>query len=174
LNEFLLEPAAELGLRTRIYGVRYPAEALQAIEAAGLEYRGWLPAHRVPAAFAAARATVHVPRAPYARALPGIPTIRMFEGMACGIPIVSAPWEDIEQLFPQGCYLRASDGAAMKQALHSLLSDGELSMEITRKALRVIAERHTCRHRVLELLEIVKSINTGSAAQASRFAEAVS
>ena len=40
-------------------------------------------------AFAGARATVHVPRRPYVRACPGIPTIRVFEAMACGIPLVS-------------------------------------------------------------------------------------
>src|SRR3954467_9093922 len=95
-----------------------------------------LPPPRVPAAFAAARATVHVPRAPYARALPGIPTIRMFEAMACGIPIVSAPWQDIEQLFPPGCYVRVVEGAGMKAALRSLLRDRELSNEITRNGLR--------------------------------------
>jgi len=173
LKEFLLDPAAELRLRTRIHGVRYPLEAIRAIEAAGLEYCGWLPAYRVPAAFAGARITVHVPRAPYARALAGIPTIRMFEAMACGIPVVSAPWEDVEQLFPQNSYLRVTDGAGMKQALHSLLRDRELSEEIRQNGLRVIAERHTCRHRVHELLGIVNSIRADRIVPAFRFEEAV-
>ena len=43
--------------------------------------------------------TVHVPRRPYVDALPGIPTIRVFEALACGIPLVSAPWRDEEGLF---------------------------------------------------------------------------
>jgi spore maturation protein CgeB len=174
LKEFLIEPAAELGLRTRIHGVRYPLDAIRGIEAAGLEYCGWMPAHRAPAAFAAARMTVHVPRAPYAKSLVGIPTIRMFEAMACGIPIVSAPWEDVEQLFPRDCYLRVTDGAGMKQALHSLLRDRELSGQIRQNGLRVITERHTCRHRVLELLGIVNSIRSDSRVQAPRLAEALS
>ena len=46
--------------------------------------------------------TVHVPRRPYVEALPGIPTIRVFEALACGIPLVSAPWADSEGLFPPG------------------------------------------------------------------------
>jgi spore maturation protein CgeB len=174
LKEFLLDPAADLKLRTRIHGVRYPLEAIKAIESAGLEYCGWLPAHRVAAAFAGARTTVHVPRAPYARSLPGIPTIRMFEAMACGIPIVSAPWQDIEQLFPPDCYLRVSDGAGMKAALRSLLCDHELSNGISRKGLRVIAERHTCRHRVLELLEIVNSIRGDNRSQHADLDEVLS
>jgi spore maturation protein CgeB len=158
LNEFLLQPVAELGLHARIHGVRYSLDALRAIESAGVEYCGWLPAHHVPVAFAGARATVHVPRGPYARSLPGIPTIRMFEAMACGIPLVSAPWDDVENLFPSGSYLRAADGGQMKQALLTLLREPELAADMTRTGLETIAERHTCRHRAAELIEIVDMI----------------
>ena len=48
-------------------------------------------AGRMPAApevFARHLATVHVPRRFYVDALPGIPTIRVFEALACGIPLV--------------------------------------------------------------------------------------
>ena len=158
LNEFLLRPVAGLGLSARIHGVRYPLDALRAIDAAGIEYCGWLPAHRAPAAFASARATVHVPRGPYAQSLPGIPTIRMFEALACGIPVASAPWDDAEHLFPAGSYLRASDGVEMKNALRTLLHDRDLAAALTTAGLQTIAERHTCRHRVLELLGIVDSL----------------
>jgi spore maturation protein CgeB len=175
LAEFLLRPVAELNLRTRIHGVRYPLDALRAIEAAGTEYCGWLPAHRAPAAFASARATVHVPRGPYARSLPGIPTIRMFEALACGIPIVSAPWDDVENLLPPGSYLRAPDGTEMKKALWALLHDRELAAAMTATGLQTIAERHTCRHRVLELLSIVDSIRgPRSSETASHLQEALS
>jgi spore maturation protein CgeB len=160
LAEYLLQPVADLGLRARIHGVRYSLDALQAIEAAGIEYCGWLPAHRAPVAFAGARTTVHVPRGPYARSLPGIPTIRMFEAMACGIPLVSAPWADTENLFPPGSYLRAASGEQMKQALLILLHDQPLAAEVARAGLKVIADRHTCRHRADELIAIVSSIRS--------------
>ncbi len=56
----------------------------------------------MPRAFARFRVTVHVPRRPYVLALPGIPTIRPFEALACGIPLISAPWDDAEGLFTPG------------------------------------------------------------------------
>ncbi|MFL5309177.1 MAG: glycosyltransferase, partial [Myxococcales bacterium] len=102
LHEFLLRPVKELGLRALVHGVRYPEHALAALRDAGIEYRGWLPNFEVPDVFARARVAVHVPRGPYTLALPGIPTIRPFEAMACGIPLISAPWNDAERLFRDG------------------------------------------------------------------------
>jgi spore maturation protein CgeB len=159
LNEFLVRPISELRLSCRIYGVRYPEDVLQAIKASGIEYGGWLPNHRAPPAFARARATVHVPRGPYARQLPGIPTIRIFEALACGIPLVSAPWSDDEGLFPAGCYLRVSSGQGMKSALLALFSDPEMASAISEEGLRAVLARHTCRHRALELVEIVDDLS---------------
>src|SRR5205085_9261795 len=84
LNEFLIQPAKALGLKARIHGVRYPASALQLLEDAEIEYAGWLPNFEAPHAFAGYKFTVHIPRRPYVEALPGIPTIRIFEALACG------------------------------------------------------------------------------------------
>jgi spore maturation protein CgeB len=168
LDEFLVRPVANLGLSASIHGVRYSDDALRAIQAAGIRYRGWLPAHLAPTAFASARSTVHVPRGPYARTLPGIPTIRMFEAMACGIPLVSAPWSDDEHLFPEGTYLRASNGSQMMQALRALIDDPDLSSSITEAGLRTIRERHTCGHRAQQLIEIVEDIRGPARAVRSR------
>ena len=162
LNEFLVEPVAELKLRAGVYGVRYSDPALATIQAAGIRYGGWLPAHWAPIAFAGARATVHVPRGPYVRLLPGIPTIRVFEAMACGIPLVSAPWSDAEGLFPEGAYLGASDGTEMKRALRALLDDRELWSSTVETGLRTIKERHTCRHRAEQLVGIVQDLRASS------------
>ncbi len=79
-----------------------PQHALDELAEAGIEYGGWLPNYRVPEVFARYRVTLHIPRRPYARALPGIPTIRPFEALACGIPLISAPWQDSEDLFRPG------------------------------------------------------------------------
>ena len=158
LNEFLVDPVAELKLSASAYGVRYSDAALDTIRAAGIRHGGWLPAHWAPAAFASARATVHVPRGPYVRSLPGIPTIRVFEALACGIPLVSAPWADAEGLFPDGTYFSVSNGAQMKRTLRTLLDDRELATATSEAGLRVIREHHTCRHRAEQLLGIVENI----------------
>ncbi|HWH06010.1 MAG TPA: glycosyltransferase, partial [Gaiellaceae bacterium] len=159
LEEFLLGPARVLGLSGSVHGVRYPEEARAAVARSGLDYRGWLPNAVAPAVFARHRVTVHVPRRPYVEALPGIPTIRPFEALACGIPLVSAPWHDVEGLFRAGeDHLVAADGAELCRALEAVLSDRELAASLRREGLRTIAERHTCAHRVDELLAIVGSL----------------
>lgn len=155
LHEFLLRPAKALSLKTRVYGVRYPDDARQALTAAGIEYAGWLPNYEVPKALAQFKVTVHVPRRPYVRALPGIPTIRVFEALACRIPLVCAPWDDVEDLFTPGRdFLVASDGLEMESHLKSLLADEEMAQTLAQRGYRRVLERHTCAHRVDELLEI--------------------
>jgi spore maturation protein CgeB len=155
LHEFLLEPVRALGLEARIHGVRYPQEALQALEAAGIAYGGWLPNHEAPQVFARYRVTVHVPRRPYVQALPGIPTIRVFEALACGIPLVSAPWDDCEGLFEPGAdFLVARNGREMREQLRAVLHDDALARSLAEQGRRTILARHTCAHRVDELLGI--------------------
>jgi spore maturation protein CgeB len=156
LREFLLEPVRALGLAASVHGVRYPPGGLRALAAAGVAYQGYLPNHRAPEAFARHRVTVHVPRRPYARALPGIPTIRPFEALACGIPLVSAPWQDEEGLFRPGQdYLVARDGHEMRRHLAAVLAEPELARSLAERGLESIRARHTCAHRVDELLEIL-------------------
>jgi spore maturation protein CgeB len=159
LGEFLLEPVKTLGLKARVHGVRYPESAQEALAAAGIEYAGWLPNYNVPMTFARFRVTVHVPRRPYALALPGIPTIRPFEALACGIPLVSAPWEDSENLFTPGeDFLVARNGEEMKRHLRDLLNDPDLAAGLARHGHNTILDRHTCSHRVDELLDIYSQI----------------
>ena len=79
-----------------MFGVRYPDHVLDLLRNAGICYGGWLPNYRVPEVFARFKFTIHVPRRPYRDLLPGIPTIRPFEALACGIPLVCSPWRDTE------------------------------------------------------------------------------
>ena len=163
LREFLIEPVKALGLRARVYGVRYPRHALDALAHAGIQYGGWLPNYCVPEVFSRFRVTVHVPRRPYSTALPGIPTIRPFEALACGIPLISAPWEDSEGLFQPGAdYLEARDGAEMRRHLKAVLNDPLLAERLRSHGLATIHSRHTCSHRVQELLEIYDKLAVDS------------
>jgi spore maturation protein CgeB len=159
LKEFLFDPIGDLGLKAAIHGVRYPESALRWLRRRRIAFHGWLPNHRVPHAFAGARVTVHVPRRPYARALPGIPTIRVFEALACGIPLVSAPWDDVEGLFTPGeDFLMASDRAGMRAALGAVLRDPGLAAGLAARGRRTIEERHSCGHRLDELLAICATL----------------
>ena len=159
LVQFLLQPVGDLGLRATAYGVRYPAAARDALAAAGVTYGGWLPNFEVPQVFGRFAVTVHVPRRPYARALHGIPTIRPFEALACGIPLVSAPWEDVEGLFRPGeDFLMARDGLEMKRHLRAILGDPQLGAQLAEHGLRTIREKHTCGHRANELLDIAAEL----------------
>src|SRR5581483_2254194 len=111
LREFLIEPVKALRLRAKVFGVRFPQRALDMLRDAGICYGGWLPNYRVPEIFGRFRITLHVPRRPYVKLLTGIPTIRPFEALACGIPLVCSPWHDSENLFEAGRdYLVAQNG----------------------------------------------------------------
>lgn len=159
LQTFLIDPVKELGLKAKIYGVRYPDSALKALEEAGIEYGNWLPNYKAPEIFAKYKVTVHVPRRPYVESLPGIPTIRPFEAMACGIPLVCSPWDDAEHLFTPGKdYLVADSKEAMKKHLSDILNDGETGKAIAAHGLNTIKARHTCAHRVDELLQILEAL----------------
>ena len=155
LDTFLFGPARDTGFGLDVYGVRYPQTALDKLERAGACYHGWLPNAAAPAVFAQHLATVHVPRRFYVEQLPGIPTIRVFEALACGIPLVSAPWRDSENLFEPGRdFLVAQDGAAVTGHLRALAADPALRQGLVEHGLATIRARHTCAHRVDELLAI--------------------
>jgi spore maturation protein CgeB len=157
--DFLLKPARDAALPLDIYGVRYPEAATRTLAQFGTRYHGWLANASAPEVFARHLSTVHVPRRFYAEILPGIPTIRVFEALACGIPLVSAPWDDCEHLFRVGeDFLMVRDGAEMTRALAGLKSDAGLRAWLARNGLETICARHTCAHRVEELLSIVERI----------------
>lgn len=162
LRDFVVQPARELGLETEFYGVRYPEEARAELQQAGIAYRGWLANYRVPETFAYFRFTVHIPRRPYTQALPGIPTIRVFEALACGVPLISSPWQDCENLFKPGDeFLMARNGDEMRAYMRTLIKEPGLARELARKGLRRIHEQHTCAHRVDQLLQILKELGIG-------------
>jgi spore maturation protein CgeB len=159
IREYLIEPARELGLRARVHGVRYPESAIQCLHDAQVHYAGWLPNYRVPDVFASFRATVHIPRRPYVAALPGIPTIRMFEALACGIPLVSAWWDDCEGLFRSGDdYAVVRTGAEMVRVLRAIVHDEDYARALASSGLETVLARHTCAHRVDELTAILASL----------------
>ena len=155
LHEFLIGPAARLRLRARVYGVRYPADALRTLADAGIEYGGWLPNYEAPAVFSRFRVTVHVPRQPYLEKLPGIPTIRPFEALACGIPLVAARWRETGGLFTPGADFAVVDsGEEMTETLERLVGDDAARARLAAHGRATVLGAHTCAHRVDQLLAI--------------------
>jgi spore maturation protein CgeB len=159
LHEFLIEPVRRLRIRATVYGVRYPQSALDMLARANIRYGGYLPNHHVPQVFAQHRVAVHVPRRYYTRQLPGIPTIRVFEALAGGIPLVCAPWDDVEHLFSPGHdYLCARDGHEMTDQLASILAHPQQAAALAQHGRHTILDRHTCAHRVDQLLDIAAQL----------------
>ena len=161
LQEYLFAPTEEAqGRRVVAYGVRYPECALQKLQEAGIEYRGYLPNLCSPDAYAKSRIALHVPRQQYVNGLSGIPTIRVFEALACGIPLVCSPWRDTESLFHPGeDYLVVKDGKHMKAELEFLLSDETARSQIAANGIKTIQERHTCAHRASQLISICEELS---------------
>ncbi|HUO60835.1 MAG TPA: glycosyltransferase [Candidatus Acidoferrales bacterium] len=162
LMEFLVEPARVLtqrSYRTIVHGVRYPSAALGELKQAGVEYRGYLPNLSTPLVYSASRLALHVPRCQYSNGLSGIPTIRVFEALACGAPLVCAPWTDEEQLFHSGMdYVVVENGDAMLGELEFLLKDDGARAQLSENGRQAVLARHTCRHRAEQLMEICREI----------------
>ncbi len=164
LVRFLFEPACSAGLPLDIYGVRYPQQAKRTLQGYGARYHGWLANAAAPDVFARHLATVHVPRRFYTQLLPGIPTIRVFEALACGIPLLSAPWDDCENLFRVGDdFLMGRNGAEMTRMLKDVRGDPQLRASLAKSGLETVRRRHTCAHRVDELLAIADRLRGASA-----------
>jgi spore maturation protein CgeB len=163
LQEFVLKPVEALQLQACFFGEQYSEESREAIARAGGRYRGFVSNFDVPGVFARHKLAVHVPRRDAADVLSGIPSIRVFEALACGIPLVSAPWSDDEGLFSAGAdYLVARDSAEMTQHLRALLHDRELSDALCAHGLATIRRRHTCAHRVDELFAVCRELKGNS------------
>ncbi len=134
--------------------------ALRRLARAGARHGGWLANADVPGVFARHRMTVHVPRRFYVTALPGVPTIRVFEALACGIPLISAPWEDREGLFRPGAdFLVARSGAEAEAHMRLLKNDPAARREVAASGLERIRERHSCAHRVDELFALLAQLD---------------
>jgi spore maturation protein CgeB len=139
--------------------VRYHETAKATVRRYGGTYHGWLANAEAPEVFARFLATVHVPRRYYTKLLPGIPTIRVFEALACGIPLLCAPWDDAENLFRPGQdYLIAKDGEQMTRLLTQVRDDPDLRHSLTTSGLETIRARHCCAHRANELMQIYTSL----------------
>ena len=168
IREYMLDPAGAVGVPLDIYGVRYPEEAKLELARRGIRYHGWAANARAPDIFARHLFTMHVPRRFYVSHLPGIPTIRIFEALACGIPLISAPWEDVEHLFSPGSdFLQARTPSEVPSLMRDVINDDALRQALAARGLQTVQARHSCAHRAQELLAIVDGLRRTQAKAAA-------
>jgi spore maturation protein CgeB len=154
MSDLFLAPVRSLGVRALCYGLGYSETALRQLQAAGIDYRGWLPNFWVPQVYARFRVTIHLAEQPHRDQPMGVSMMRPFEAMACGIPLISTA-RDEEGLFRAGSdYLVAADRQEMMQQLGRVLADDELADSLSRHGRQAILARHTVKHRVDQLLAI--------------------
>jgi spore maturation protein CgeB len=159
IREFLLRPVAEIPeLSVTVAGVRYPEDALRELEDTQVRYGGYLPNLEAPRVYSESRLTVHVPRQQYAREMTGIPTIRVFEVLACGIPLISAPWTDTEGLFRAGDFAFANGSEEMRRTMVDLLEHPDKAAAQAERGRETVLSRHTCAHRAAELSNICEEV----------------
>jgi len=176
LDEFLVAPARELPeCRFAVHGVRYPEQGRERLAESGIEFRGYLPNLSVPGVYARSRVSLHVPRRFYANGLSGVPTIRVFEALATGSPLVCSPWTDSEGLFRPGeDYLSVRDAPAMIAELRHLVGDDPARQQLAQSGLESVLRRHTCAHRAEQLMEVCHELERPAVRQpmASRSGQA--
>jgi spore maturation protein CgeB len=156
LEEFLMAPARALrAYKFAVHGVRYPVEARKRLASSRIEYRGYLPNLHAAQMYARSKLSVHIPRRFYSNGLSGVPTIRVFEALAAGSPLVCSPWSDTEGLFRPGQdFICVRDGQAMAAELKRLLNDESARDQLAASGRQTILERHTCAHRATQLVDI--------------------
>jgi spore maturation protein CgeB len=155
IDRFLIQPVSALGLRARIYDARCPQLLHAQPSGQDITYGGWLLDQSVPVALAHARAVIGIAQPASPTALAGVPTQAMFEALACGTPLIMASWEDSERLFHAGSFLTVGDSDETAAALDLLLEDRDLAAEMANVGRCSVLARHTCEHRVDELLTFI-------------------
>jgi spore maturation protein CgeB len=158
LEQYVFGPRRELPqLGYAIYGVRYPDDLLARLrDGLRTDYRGWLPNADVPRAFAQAKVVLHVPRRQYVDLLPGTPTIRVFEALACGACLVSLPWPDTDGLFRADDFVVARTPDDMRDLVAWLCADETARRAYGANGRETVLARHTCGHRADQILELLR------------------
>lgn len=113
-----------------------------------------LPPGEHPAFFASSRITLNVTRRAMAD-MGWCPSGRLFEAAACGAPVLSDPWEGLEQFYEPGREILLASTTEDAIAAVSL-SDIELRRVADAARERTLTE-HTAEHRARELERLLES-----------------
>jgi spore maturation protein CgeB len=86
----------------------------------------------------------------------------VFESLACGIPLICAPWDDSEGLFGKNDFIVVPSGRAMQKAIYELLNDESMRSELSARGLSTILSAHTCAHRAQQLQDIATHLGVAN------------
>lgn len=162
LFRWLAEPVAQLGIKATVYGPSssYSDTVKRGLALAGIRYGGWISGFRIPEIFSRYLFTFHIPYSSCIHQNEAGVSMQPFAAMACGIPLIAAQWHDTEPVFTAGHdYLAVKDQEEMMGYMQRLRKDAAFRQELARQGLATIRERHTCRHRALQLLTWVGTLS---------------
>jgi spore maturation protein CgeB len=154
LHRLLVEPARrEPAHKFAVAGPSYPASIEWAPNIERLDHVS--PRHH-RAFYNQMAFTLNVTRQPM-RAAGWSPSVRLFEAAACGVPIISDPWDGIDELFePDHEILIAHDADDVVRYLNDL-GDGE-RRAIGARACARVRSSHTAAHRAADLERYVREL----------------
>lgn len=147
LERLLLEPARRWGGgRFTVVGPQYPTHIHWPANVTRTEH---LPPAEHCAFYNAQRFTLNVTRAAMIAAGYS-PSVRLFEAAACGVPIISDPWEGLDTVLAPGGEILVATRA--RQIVEYLVDIDEDERQVigARARARVLRD-HTAAHRALEL-----------------------
>lgn len=151
LAELFLEPARRLpSRRFMIGGSLYPSDFAWS---PNIHYKRHIPPPDHPAFYCSSPLALNVTRRPMAR-MGYCPSGRLFEAAACGVPVVSDPWEGLEACFEPGREIilaRSADDVVAALALPR----EELARLGAAARARALDE-HTAERRAIELEEALE------------------
>src|SRR6476659_3776636 len=103
LRDLLLRPSRQLRLRGSVHASRLSRATRLAVRLAGLHCCPAAAEAEIAELFSRHRLTVHIPAGNGGGA-----SVRPLEALACGIPLISTPWDDYDELLrPEQDYLVA-------------------------------------------------------------------
>lgn len=147
LKKLLLEPARSWqNGKFIVAGSLYPDSV---VWAPNVMRMGHVPPSRHRAFYTSQKFTLNITRADMIRS-GWSPSIRLFEAAACGTPIVSDWWKGLDDIFKPGEEILVADST--EEVLYYLLEmPDETRMAVARAARKRALQKHTAKHRVLEL-----------------------
>ena len=141
-----MEPAAAMVVAGPLYPetIRWPANVERIPHLSPADHRAFYNAQRF---------TLNITRAEMLRA--GFsPSVRLFEAAACGTPIITDPWEGLEEFFTPGEEILVADSAGEMLAVLRDLSEQQ-ARELGRRGRNRVLAEHTAAHRAAELEALI-------------------